>query len=154
MITHAAFVKKLRRQHLVRNKRPKVKPRQALTAEQRKMVRDKTGSRCHLCGGKIRPGEEVFDHLLAHARGGKRDPANFLVAHAACNALRRDRGPDEFQFMLRIGMWARTQMEKQKPIGQDMVAEFLAYEQANIDRRRKKLAARKAGEPAPLRDAG
>src|SRR5687767_10382179 len=76
--------------------------RQTLTPEQRTLILSKTGNRCHICGGKIKKGENwQADHVLAHAHGGKNSVENYLAAHSICNNYRWHYGSEEFQWILK-----------------------------------------------------
>ena len=146
------FVSKLKELHATRNSRPKAPRHQALTAAERERVRAKTASRCHLCGGEIGQ-DEAFDadHVLPLSAGGEHDPVgNYLAAHRVCNATRWHYLPEEFRLILRIGMWARSQMEHKTPVGHTMVKEYLKYEQDVVDRREKKHRAAQGGEPEEI----
>jgi hypothetical protein len=67
----------------------------------------------------------VADHVLSHAAGGPHKLPNYLAAHNLCNGKRWFYSPEEFQWILRIGVWARKQIEDQKTqIGEDMLCEF------------------------------
>lgn len=138
--------------------------RRRLTSEQRKQVFDKTGGRCHLCGGdmnqrsdgELQEEEEllphfvvmeepkpaphfVVDHIVPFASGGKESLDNLLPAHGLCNGCRWFYSPEEFQWILRMGIWARKQMEDVKTeIGQKMREPFLANEEEVRERRKKR----------------
>lgn len=119
------LVERLRFLHEERKKYPRAPHRLSLTAEQRAEVLDKTDSRCHLCGGEITEKKFAADHVLSHAAGGGHKLGNYLPAHGLCNRCRWFYSPEEFQWILRIGVWARKQMEDQKKqIGKDMLREF------------------------------
>jgi hypothetical protein len=134
------LVKRLSRLRKERKERKQHTPharRLSLTTDERSIVRAKTDSRCHLCGGGIAAGERfAADHVLAHAVGGEDKIENYLAAHRLCNGTRWFYSPEEFQWILRMGMWARNQIEKETLIGRDMVEAFLRYEKA-IRKRRK-----------------
>jgi len=49
---------------------------------------------------------------------------NYLTAHASCNNYRWDYTAAEFQIILKIGVWARTQIERQTATGKAMGREF------------------------------
>jgi 5-methylcytosine-specific restriction endonuclease McrA len=91
------------------------KPR-ALTFAQRMVVLSKTAGRCHICGGSIR-GPWQADHILARSGGGKSTVDNYLPAHAMCNNYRWNYLPKEFQEILRMGVWLRTQVETRTRVG-------------------------------------
>lgn len=119
------LVGRLRFLHNERKLLPRSEPRRSLTATQRDYLLEKTDSRCHLCGGKITGNKFVADHVLSHKAGGKHELANYLPAHRLCNGKRWFYSPEEFQWILTIGVWARKQMEDQKkPISKDMLRAF------------------------------
>jgi hypothetical protein len=53
---------------------------------------------------------------------------NYLPAHAICNGYRWDYSPQESQWIMKIGIWARLRMEKGSGLGQAMLNAFHAYE--------------------------
>jgi len=110
--------------------------RARLSRSDRDQILRKTGRRCHICGGKIR-GAWQADHVLAHSVGGKNDVDNYLPAHKLCNNYRWDYSADEFQYILKIGVWARTQIERQSGIGVEVARGFLVHERARVARRQK-----------------
>jgi hypothetical protein len=85
--------------------------RQALSAQDRATVLAKTASRCHLCGGKVVE-RWTADHVLAHAGGGHHAVDNYLPAHGLCNGYRWASSAEEFQWVMKIGVWAPRQMER------------------------------------------
>jgi HNH endonuclease len=86
--------------------------------------------RCHLCGSRVLE-RWTADHVLAHARGGQHAVDNYLPAHVLCNGYKWSYGAEEFQWALKIGVWARLQMEKRSALGEAMLRGFFVY-----DRRR------------------
>ena len=84
--------------------------RQSLRADKRRLVLAKTAGRCHICGGEVPPGRWNADHVLAHSSGGAHAADNY-PAHRLCHNYRWDYSPEEFQWVLKIGVWARTQMK-------------------------------------------
>ena len=76
------------------------------------------------------------DHVLAHSGGGDHSIANYLPAHRRCNSYRWDYLPEEFQEILRMGVWLRTQIEKETKVGQLSGAAFIKYERGRISRRK------------------
>ena len=86
-------------------------PRGSLTAVERHQVLAKTAGRCHICGGKIKGKAWHADHVMAHSAGGVHDVDNYLPAHSLCNNYRWDYRPEEFQYILKLGVWTRTQIE-------------------------------------------
>lgn len=122
--------KKLKRQGGGRSRR------RQLTRGQRAAILQKTDARCHLCGGTIESKWQA-DHVLAHSGGGAHAVDNYLPAHRLCNNYRWDYSAEELQWILKIGVWARTQMEKQTNIGSKMSEAFFAYERRRDSRRKR-----------------
>lgn len=104
--------------------RPK---RTRLSGSARNAVLKSTAGRCHICGGEVDAGWQA-DHVLAHSGGGSSAHENFLPAHAMCNNYRWDYLPEEFQLILKLGVWARTEIENQSVTGRAMAACFAAKE--------------------------
>lgn len=112
------------------------RPRQhRLTAAERDDILSKTGAKCHICGGDIR-GPWNADHVMAHSAGGKHSADNYLPAHSSCNNYRWDYLPEEFELILKLGVWARTQVEKGTMVGRIIEQRFSAYEATRIGRRK------------------
>lgn len=110
-----------------RRRRPTLSERQAISR--------KTGDRCHICGGSVGTRWQA-DHVLAHAGGGMHSVENYLAAHVLCNNYRWDYDPEEFQWVLKIGVWARKQMEGNTELGERMLSGFFDYETRRAGRRR------------------
>ena len=102
-------------------------PRKLLTAAERASVLKKTDRRCHICGGEVASRWEA-DHVLAHSSGGLDSAENYLPAHTLCNNYKWDYDPEEFQWVLKIGVWARRQMLGGTFLGTDMLDPFYKYE--------------------------
>ena len=122
-----------RERHALRRRKPV--RRQALSSKHRAVVPAKTAGRCHLCGGTV-VDQWAADHVLAHADSGPHAIDNYLPAHVLCNGYRWSYSPEEFQWMLKIGVWARLRMEKRSDLGTTMLREFFDYERRRLARRR------------------
>ena len=109
--------------------------RRQLNAAERTTVLKKIAEKCHICGGRIVDRWHA-DHVLAHSAGGLHAADNYLPAHALCNSYRWDYEAEEFQWILKIGVWARTQMERRSILGAAMLKAFFAYEVRRMQRRR------------------
>src|SRR5688572_16479932 len=90
--------------------------RKALSEEERQRVWEKTAGKCHVCGGDVGPDWKA-DHVLAHSGGGIHSADNYLPAHPLCNNYRWDYLAEELQLILRLGVWAKTQIERETQIG-------------------------------------
>jgi 5-methylcytosine-specific restriction endonuclease McrA len=111
------------------------RPRTSLTAAQRMRVLAKTSGRCHICGGKVVNKNWQADHVIAHSAGGANEVDNYLPAHSTCNNYRWDYLPEEFQYILKLGVWARTQIERGTSVGNDVARAFAGYEIRRVKRR-------------------
>ena len=132
----ARQLRRIRTARVRRNARRRAKPvrRQALTPRNRAIVLAKTAGRCHLCGGLIAERWSA-DHVLAHSGGGRHAVDNYLPAHGLCNGYRWSYLPEEFQWALKIGVWARFQMEQRSAFGEAMLRRFFDYECSREARR-------------------
>lgn len=116
------------------NKLQKVK-RQPLAKSERTAILLKTNGRCHICGGKIE-GKWDADHVLAHSGGGKHSVDNYLPAHSLCNNYRWDYLDEEFQLIMKIGIWCKNQIEKKSKLGLEVADGFVKYEKSRLRRRK------------------
>ena len=117
-----------------RETRPK---RKTLTKDERAQVLEKTAGRCHLCGGSISSnGKWHADHVLAHASGGRHSIDNYLPAHKLCNKYRWDYSAEQVQWILKVGVWAVSEMRRETPIGLDMGERYTKHEDRRERRRR------------------
>ena len=109
------FVLNLHKLRVQRNDAQKLAhkvPRKALTAVERMAILSKTGGRRHIRGGEIVQNSNwEADHVLRHGIGGENKSDNYLAARGLCNTYRWDHLPEEMQWLLKIGVWSRKQME-------------------------------------------
>ena len=107
--------------------------RKRLTAQQRKRVLTKTGGRCHICGGKVGQRWQA-DHVHPHGHGGNHAEDNYLAAHAICNNYRWHYLPEEFQYIMKLGVWAKKQVEQGTAVGDMIAAGFVQQERRRMRR--------------------
>lgn len=110
-------------------------PRRRLNQTDRAQILRKTGGKCHICGGAVE-GKWQADHVSAHSRGGHSSTENYLPAHAICNNYRWDYSAEEFQFILKLGVWLRTKIEKESALGKAAARQFSKSERTRIARRK------------------
>jgi 5-methylcytosine-specific restriction endonuclease McrA len=110
-------------------------PRKRLSANQRARVLAKTNGRCHICGGKVGARWHA-DHVQAYGGGGEHAEENYLPAHELCNNYRWHYLPEEFQYILKLGVWAKYQVEKKTAVGEEIAAGFVQQERRRKRRRR------------------
>lgn len=108
--------------------------RKRLSKQDRDTLLKKTEGRCHICGGLIESAWEA-DHVFSHALGGKHSIDNYLPAHPICNNYRWFYGTEEFQWILKFGVWLRTQIEKKTSVGSFAAQSFCSYERKRAKRR-------------------
>jgi 5-methylcytosine-specific restriction endonuclease McrA len=120
--------------------------RRSLTKDKRDGAWKKTNGHCHLCGGSLCETTEgelakerkfAVDHIIPRATGGPDSDENYLPAHRLCNGCRWFYSPEEFQWILRMGVWARKQIEESTPIGVAMREEFWKNEMGVLERRKR-----------------
>lgn len=61
---------------------------------------------------------------------------NYLPAHRVCNNYGWDYLPEEFQEILRMGVWMRRHVQEQTTIGKQAGDAFIKYEKKRIARRK------------------
>jgi predicted restriction endonuclease len=108
--------------------------RAVLTQKTRGEVLRKTDRRCHICGGAINGNDWQADHILAHSTGGKHTVDNYLPAHSICNNYRWHYDAEEFQWILKLGVWMRTQIERESPIGRAAGEAFCKHDSRRAGR--------------------
>lgn len=109
--------------------------RKPLSRNERDEVFGKTAGRCHICGGLIEGAWEA-DHVFSHSLGGQHAADNYLPAHPICNNYRWFYGPEELQWILKLGVWLRTQIESETVLGRLAAKAFCSRERARAGRRR------------------
>jgi hypothetical protein len=125
---------RLKRRALKKKLRAAKRRRQSLSARVRLKILEKTGSRCHICGGEIFDDWQA-DHVLAHSGGGLHAVDNYLPAHALCNNYRWDYTAEEFQCVLKLGVWIRRQIEDKTPLGIEASKRYVKHEVTRERRR-------------------
>ncbi len=112
----------------------KKQDRKPLTKGERSQILLKTDCRCHICGGAIEDKWEA-DHVLPHSAGGLHSVDNFLPSHSVCNNYRWFYSPEEFQEIMRLGVWIRTRIAKETRLGEQVADKFITHEKSRIRRR-------------------
>jgi 5-methylcytosine-specific restriction endonuclease McrA len=125
----AAELKTLRalRRKEIKRLRPKRPARSSLSAANRKAVWDKTRGHCHICGGLLDGDKWCVDHVVPRARGGVHELNNYLPTHSLCNKLKRCVSDVEFQWILKLGVWLRGEVERQTQIGREAGQKFCRH---------------------------
>lgn len=147
LATRLVALRNARRERQAVNPRRLRRPR-ALSAGERRIVFEKTDGRCHICGGQIE-GPWEADHVLSRSGGGPPSVDNYLPAHSLCNNYRWDYSSEEFQWIMKIGIWARLVMEKGSGLGDQMLEAFFEYEVRRQKRRRRSGSTATVAAAAP-----
>src|SRR2546422_1125307 len=125
--------------------------REPLSRLERQTIFKKTAGRCHICGGVIEGAWEA-DHVFSHSLGGQHEADNYLPAHPICNNYRWFYGTEEFQWILKLGVWLRTQIEKETASGRLAAKAFCSYDCTRAGRRIKNTEPDGAEAPSqPIR---
>ena len=125
-----------RRNHVIAGRENRAQ-RAALTRADRGKILSKTGGRCHICGGTIDANDWQADHILAHSAGGKHSVDNYLPAHFICNNYRWHYSAEEFQWIIKLGVWLRTQIEDETLVGRAAGEKFCKYDRGRDGRRQR-----------------
>jgi 5-methylcytosine-specific restriction endonuclease McrA len=112
-------------------------PKQPRPKLDREAILEKTARRCHICGGNIEKDSYwEADHVFPASGGGTSDIGNYLPAHGLCNTAKWDQSSEELQWVLKIGVWAKKQMESNDKFGRDMLQGFWNHEQERLKRQK------------------
>ena len=110
-------------------------PRSQLTKSQRHAILLKTDSKCHICGGVIKGSKWQADHVVSYSKGGTHSVDNYLPAHSTCNNYRWHYRPEEFQEIMKLGIWVQNQIINKTKIGNEVAERFVQHETIRIKRR-------------------
>jgi hypothetical protein len=91
---------------------------------------------CHICGQILDDLNFQADHIVPHSTGGDCNADNYLPSCDFCNNYRWNYLPDEIKWILKIGVWARTQIEFETQTGKILSAYFIEYEKTREQRRK------------------
>lgn len=101
----------------------------------RKIIYEKTGGLCHICGGKLGI-KWSADHVMPAATGGSSTIDNFLPACHTCNRLKWHRTPEVIRLIMQLGIYARKQIQHDTPLGRQLAKFFKQKEKLNLSRRK------------------
>lgn len=109
--------------------------RKAPSAALREEILAKTAGMCHICGDKLEDSWHA-DHISHHSKRGPHEVANYLPAHPQCNSSRKGFDPEEIQWIMKLGVWLRTQIQNETDLGKNAAVKFLAHERTRHSRRK------------------
>ncbi len=116
----------------IKNERPN------LSSKFKKEVLKKSHNRCHICGDNIDYDNFQVDHITPFSLGGENNIENFIASCSFCNNYKWNYLPEEIKWILKIGVWAKTQIEFETEIGKSISNEFINYEKLRENRRKHK----------------
>ena len=103
-----------------------------MTRQELRTIWKKTNGHCHFCGDVLSFGKRGYrrqrasgcweaDHVIQRHRGGAVAAENCLPACTRCNRLRWHRAGGEIRQLLRLGIIALSEIEKQTAAGRQLV---------------------------------
>ncbi len=145
--------RKLRKLHEQRTKKRLAKKgkksgQRNVSGGERLSIFKKTAYKCHVCGTKQRKENLAIDHVRPHSHGGKTADNNLLAICVQCNRLRWAYLPEELRWVMDLGVWARSEIEKARTadeiangknpnLGNRMAERFVKHRNAKAARREK-----------------
>ncbi len=119
------------------NSKTNKKRYQILSKEERFAIWEKTDGNCHICGRLTEKDSFEADHVKNHSSGGGHCVENFLASCRTCNNYRWHYSPEEIQWILKIGVWAKTKIDHNDSIGNTIAENFIKKEVERESRRKK-----------------
>ena len=105
-----------------------------LTAAQRTAILAKTACTCHVCGGRAGKSWQA-DYVKPHRLGGQGSAENGLPICRECNTARRSYSPKVQQLIMRLGIYARSEIRHGSPVGEELLRIYLQRQRNNRARR-------------------
>ena len=107
-----------------------------LTKNERLSILSKTDNRCHICGIDVSLADFQADHVVAHICGGQHEIDNYLPSCFTCNNYRWHYLSSEVHLILKLGVWAKTEIEKGTILGNSMATKFVHKETERVRRKK------------------
>ena len=95
----------------------------------------KTGNCCHVCGQELNLSNFQADHIVPQSTGGDSEIENYIAACKLCNSYRWGYLPEEIRWVMKVGVWAKTQIEFETELGKNISESFIEYEKTREQRR-------------------
>jgi len=96
----------------------------------------KTCNCCHICGQELDPSNFQADHISPQSTGGSNEIENYLATCNLCNNYRWNYLPEEIRWIMKLGVWAKTQVEFGTELGKNISESFIEYEKSREQRRK------------------
>jgi hypothetical protein len=124
----------LRRLNELRSeKKNEKKKSKTLKKSEKEEVFKKTKGLCHICGIDLQ--EEKFS--ITNSFGKETSFETSLPACQSCKRIYDNYLPSEIKWILKIGLWAKTQIEYETEIGKDIAIEIVEQEKDREKRRKR-----------------
>lgn len=117
-------------------KKKKAKRNYSLSVASKKIILKKTGHTCHICGCRVTLRNFQADHVKAHSSSVNNKIDNFLPACTLCNNYRWFYEPEEMKWILKLGVWLKTKIEKETPVGMLAAELFITHDKKRRTRRK------------------
>ncbi len=131
LASHFAEIKAIRV-----SKKQKVKRKYILSKKDKILILEKTNYKCHVCGGSVSLDAFEADHVEVHSSSANNKIDNFLPACRTCNNYRWFYEPDEIKWILKLGVWLKTQITNGSITGKLVAEKFIQHEIKRVDRRK------------------
>ena len=103
-----------------------------LSRKDRLLILAKTNNKCHICGTETSLTNFQADHVTSHISGGLHKIDNYLPSCSVCNNYRWHYLPEELQLVLKIGVFAKTEIEKGTILGNSIASKFVLKERRRV----------------------
>ena len=115
------------------------RPRGRLS-EDRDEILQRTGGACHVCGEALSERWQA-DHVVPHARAGQVNVVKYLPICKECNRLRWFHSPKVIRLIMRLGIYAKSEIRNKTPLGEELVSLMLKHFRTNQKKRASKQTA-------------
>ncbi|MBI1781525.1 MAG: HNH endonuclease [Sphingobacteriales bacterium] len=140
IVSSQELVSHIKKLHLERKDgKARKEKRKSLTHKERVAVLEKTNYRCHICGTSVTVNDFQADHVKSYISGGNHAIDNYLPSCFTCNNYKWHYLPEEIQMILKLGVWAKTQIEKETLLGKNIAEGFVKHEQQKLKRKSEKI---------------
>ena len=109
-----------------RNKKKKKQPRRyRLFMSDKISILEKAGYKCHVCGGPVTLSNFHANHVAPHSSSANSRIDNFLPSCNVCNRARWFFDPEEIQWILKLGIFVKTEIEKKSVLGKEIAEKYI-----------------------------
>jgi len=137
IITPLALAARLQELRSIRkSKKKKAARKYRLSKTDKIAVLAKTNSTCHICGETVTVDNFQADHVQVHSSSANNRIDNFLPSCGICNNYRWFYEPEEIKWILKLGVWLKTKIEKDTTIGKAAAGMFVKHEMSRRGRRK------------------